>query len=412
MLQERKMALDLERNIASHRREMLEFARALISIPTENPPGTAAKECAAMLGDRLRRMKLPIEPKTPVGLVRSFYGRGKRTLYFHGHYDVVPAASRAQFTPVIRRGELLGRGSSDMKGGLVAMIYAVRALRECHVKLDGRIALTFVPDEETGGARGSQVLVDHGLIEKDAIGMLTPEPTDGVVWNASRGAVSLRVILRGKSAHVGLSHAGRNAFESMLAACRKLTELKVKVSARKTRYPIRPAAARHSILLLGGQCQGGTNFNTVPAECSFTIDRRTNPEENLAAEKHRLFEIFSKLKRRGIDLEVKVLQEGQPSATAKETELSRALAGAVRQVARKTPRFEVCPGLLETRFYNSIGVPALAYGPGLLSVSHGPDEYVPVGNIFDCALIYALTAVKVLGTHSGRTRNTHKGERS
>ena len=406
------MALDLERNIASHRREMLEFARALISIPTENPPGTAAKECAAMLGDRLRRMKLPIEPKTPVGLVRSFYGRGKRTLYFHGHYDVVPAASRAQFTPVIRRGELLGRGSSDMKGGLVAMIYAVRALRECHVKLDGRIALTFVPDEETGGARGSQVLVDHGLIEKDAIGMLTPEPTDGVVWNASRGAVSLRVILRGKSAHVGLSHAGRNAFESMLAACRKLTELKVKVSARKTRYPIRPAAARHSILLLGGQCQGGTNFNTVPAECSFTIDRRTNPEENLAAEKHRLFEIFSKLKRRGIDLEVKVLQEGQPSATAKETELSRALAGAVRQVARKTPRFEVCPGLLETRFYNSIGVPALAYGPGLLSVSHGPDEYVPVGNIFDCALIYALTAVKVLGTHSGRTCNTHKGERS
>src|ERR1051326_6489629 len=218
MLQERKMALDLERNIASHRREMLEFARALISIPTENPPGTAAKECAPMLGDRLRRMKLPIEPKTPVGLVRSFYGRGKRTLYFHGHYDVVPAASRAQFTPVIRRGELLGRGSSDMKGGLVAMIYAVRALRECHVKLDGRIALTFVPDEETGGARGSQVLVDHGLIEKDALGMLTPEPTDGVVWNASRGAVSLRVILRGKSAHVGLSHAGRNAFESMLAA--------------------------------------------------------------------------------------------------------------------------------------------------------------------------------------------------
>jgi acetylornithine deacetylase/succinyl-diaminopimelate desuccinylase-like protein len=279
------------------------------------------------------------------------------------------------------------------------------------VKLDGRIALTFVPDEETGGARGSQVLVDRGLIEKDAAGMLTPEPTGGVVWNASRGAVSLRVTLKGKAAHVGLSHAGRNAFESMLTACQEIIALKAKVSVHKTRYSIRPSAARHSILLLGGQCNGGTNFNTVPAKCSFTIDRRTNPEEDLASQKHRLFEIFSKLKRRGMDLEVELLQEGEPSATPRHSELSHALAGAVRHVTHKAPRFEMCPGLLETRFYSRIGVPALAYGPGLLSVSHGPGEYVPVRNIFDSALIYALTAVKVLGSaHFGPTRYAFKEE--
>ena len=291
-----------------------------------------------------------------------------------------------------------------MKSGLGAMIYAVRAIQECALKLDGRIALAFVSDEETGGARDSQVLVDHGLIEKDAVGMLTPEPTGGAVWNASRGAVSLTVTLRGKAAHVGLAHAGRNAFEAMLTAAQELMELKAKIGARKTRYSIRPAAARHSILLIGGQCRGGTNFNTVPAECSFTIDRRTNPEEDLAAEKRRLFEIFSRLKSGGLDLEVELLQQGEPSATVRDHELSRVLASAVQQVTRKTPRFEMCPGLLETRFYNRIGVPALAYGPGLLSVSHGPSEFVPVRNIFDCALVYALTAVKVLRAHSGRTR--------
>jgi len=402
--QELKMSRELKRRIASHRREMLEFARQLISIPTENPPGKGAEKCAGVLRDRLRRIGFPIEPKTPGGSVRSFYGRGKPTLYFHGHFDVVPAASPAQFQPAIRAGKLFGRGSSDMKSGLVAMIYAVRAIQECNLKLDGRIALTFVADEETGGARGSQALMDHGLIEKDAAGMLTPEPTGGVVWNASRGAVSLRVTLKGKAAHVGLAHAGCNAFEAMLTAAQELMEMKARIAGRKTRYSIRPGAARHSILLLGGQCHGGTNFNTVPAECSFTIDRRTNPEEDLAAENRRLFEIFSRLKRGGMDLEVELLQQGEPSATPRSNELSRALASAVRQVTRKAPRFEMCPGLLETRFYSRFGVPALAYGPGLLSVSHGPAEFVPVRNIFDCALVYALTAVKVLSAYPGHLK--------
>jgi len=101
---------------------------------------------------------------------------------------------------------------------------------------------------------------------------------------------------------------------------------------------------------------------------------------------------------------VELLQEGEPSATPPDHELSLALANVVRQVTRKAPQFEMCPGLLETRFYNRIGVPALAYGPGLLSVSHGPGEFMPVRNIFDCALVYALTAAKVLNAHSGRTR--------
>jgi len=57
----------------------------------------------------------------------------------------------------------------------------------------------------------------------------------------------------------------------------------------------------------------------------------------------------------------------------------------------------MCPGLLETRFYAQKGIAALAYGPGLLAVSHGPHEFVPVRNIENCALVYALTAVRLLG---------------
>ena len=69
---------------------------------------------------------------------------------------------------------------------------------------------------------------------------------------------------------------------------------------------------------------------------------------------------------------------------------------ALRFVTGEEPGFEMCPGLLETRFYAARGIPAYAYGPGLLTVSHGPNEFVPIRNIAQCAAVYALTAADVL----------------
>src|SRR5262249_49100908 len=136
----------------------------------------------------------------------SSYGAGEQILYFHGHYDVVPAADSAQFQPWIAGGKLFGRGSSDMKSGLAAMIGAVQALKVCGIPLQGKIGLIIAPDEETGGQRGSQSLAERGLLGRHGIGMLTAEPTSGVVWNANRGAISLRVWVKGKPAHVGLHY--------------------------------------------------------------------------------------------------------------------------------------------------------------------------------------------------------------
>ena len=77
--------------------------------------------------------------------------------------------------------------------------------------------------------------------------------------------------------------------------------------------------------------------------------------------------------------------------------LGQVLSGHIGSVTGKEPAFEMCPGLLETRFYAARGMPAFAYGPGLLTVSHGPNEFVPIGNIAQCALIYALTGAEMLG---------------
>src|SRR6266851_3460865 len=330
--------------------EMAALLGELVAIPTENPPGKNYRACADLLGNRLRRMGLECErleagePREntsdgPIILVAS-YGRGERVLYFHGHYDVVPAQSGEQFQPMRKEHFLFGRGSCDMKGGIVAMLYAILALKECGAELSGKAGLMLVPNEET---------------------------------------------------------EGENAFERMHRVVERLQELKREVEQRTTLFNIGAGQARNSILMLGGQSGGGANFNVVPEKCWFTVDRRINPEEDLDAEKARLLGVLEQCKHEGIPLEWEILQEGSSAACREDNPLGKVLAGNVKAVTGQAPRFEMCPGLLETRFYAAEELPAYAYGPGLLAVAHGPNEHVDLRKMIDCAAIYALTAVDILG---------------
>jgi len=382
--------------------EMAAFLAELVAIPTENPPGKHYRTCARFLERHLRQFDLdcqrfaPTDSRNeiddaPVCLLASF-GGGERLLYFHGHYDVVPAQSAEQFQPFRKNHFLFGRGACDMKGGIVAMLYSILALKECGPELNGKIGLMLVPDEETGGKRGSAWMAREGMLGKNGVGMLLAEPTSGAVWNANRGAISLRVRVLGKSAHVGLQHQGANAFERMHRVVERLEQLKREVEQRSTKCTVGAEQMRNSILMLGGQSGGGANFNVVPQECWFTIDRRINPEENFDEEKATLLGVLEECKQSGIPLEWDVLQEGRSAVCREDEALGESLSRSVQTVTGEAPCFEMCPGLLETRFYASRGIPAYACGPGLLTVAHGPNEYVDLRKVVDIAAIYALTA--------------------
>src|SRR5260370_2464587 len=187
--------------------EMAALVAELVAVPTENPPGKNYRACADLLENRMREWGFECErleagdPKegtgeSPVCLIAN-YGRGERVLYFHGHYDVVPAQSREQFQPVRKDHFLFGRGSGDMKGGIVAMLYAILALKESGAELDGRIRLTLVPNEETGGAGGAAWLAAPGPVGRGGIEMLLAGPAIGVVWQGNPRAISMRVRVRG-----------------------------------------------------------------------------------------------------------------------------------------------------------------------------------------------------------------------
>ena len=393
------LAASVRRRLQRDRADLVELASELIRIPSENPAGKRYASCATLISRRLRELGFGVRTLNPSGdgpCVVGTYGEGGRALYFSGHYDVVPAQDRSQFEPAVRKGNLHGRGAADMKGGIAAMAFAIRALAASGFEPKGRVISISVPDEETSGPRGTIALARAGLIEPGAIGMLTMEPTSGVVWNANRGVISLRVTVHGKPAHVGLHFRGVNAFRGMLTVAEMFAILDAEVSERTTRFNISPEAARRSVLLLGGELSGGHNFNVVPDRVSFTVDRRTNPDEDFDVERARLLDVANQARARGVRCDVEVLQEGRSAATDANGDLGQALASSIRGVTGKAAPFELCPGVLETRHYAALGIPSLAYGPGLLSVAHGPHEFVSVPRLLECAEVYARTAIQLL----------------
>ena len=386
---------DVKRALDDEREAMQQLLAALVAVPSENPPATGYTRCVELLVATLAQLGLPYEtisipspPDAPRTAIRAWLGTGTPVLYFHGHYDVVPAQSPSQFAPRLEGDTMFGRGSSDMKGGLVAMLYAARALQRADVRLNGRLELLFVPDEETGGEYGSGALAAAGRLGTDGIGMLLPEPTSGVVWNANRGAITLEISVKGRAAHVGLQHQGINAVERAVPILSSLFELKRELDARGG-----------SVLLVGGRVEAGTNFNVVPAFCRFSVDRRTDPLEDFDAEKRRLLEIIEQARAGGLEIDVRTIQEGRSSSTPSDAPLGCALAASVAAIIGETPVFEPCPGLLEIRFYVERGVPAFAYGPGVLAVSHGPQEFVKISRMVECAKVYALTAMRMLASN-------------
>jgi succinyl-diaminopimelate desuccinylase len=381
--------------------EMAALVEELVRVPTENPPGRELGRCARILDDALERLGfspevIELEPTGSLegpAVVRGAAGDGADVVYYHGHFDVVPAQSPSQFSPVRRDGRIVGRGSADMKGGLVSMLYGAAAARDLAL-LDGRrIVLHFVCDEETGSAAGSGHLRQAGLIDPGALAMVTAEPTGGVIWHACRGAITLRVRTAGREAHVGYVHEGVNAFEHMIRIAEPLTALSHELLAKRTSFPVESEEAAGSMLVVGGQAGAGAGFNVVPGAAWFSIDRRFNPEEDLDEELARLTGMIEQASRAaGADVEIEVLQEQPSGSTDEDHPAARTLARCVEAVEGSSPAFRLCPGVLDTRWYSQLGIPAFAYGGGRLDVSHGPNEYIEEEAMRRCAAVYALFA--------------------
>lgn len=388
--------------VDARREEMTALLVEFCAIAAENPPGTDLVPSQTWIEQTLARYGIRSESHHTSRsggdhrVIIGSIGDTGPVMYLHGHYDVVPAFTADQYVPAVRDGAVFGRGASDMKGGLVAMLIAALVHRD--LGGGGRIRLVYVPDEETGGANGSERMAEHKLIDAtDCVGAIVGEPSYPDVWYAARGAFTVKVTVHGRPAHVGLHYTGDNAFERAQHVVARLFAYRDTIARHRTTLMIEPEAARESIMLIGGLATGGTNFNIVPDQFSFTIDRRPNPDEDYGRARQELLDLLAEIGKEH-PLTVEILQDVLPAHTDVAVPLVRTVQAAIRRAGNREAPLSMCPGCLETRIYSSLGIPSLAYGPGPLTQMHGPSEHVPIDNLVEAATVYAITLGEHLGT--------------
>jgi succinyl-diaminopimelate desuccinylase len=280
------------------------------------------------------------------------------TLVLHGHLDVVPGRPE-QFVPRIDGDRLYGRGAYDMKGGLAAMMCAVRDLAE-----QNRVRVHFlcVCDEEsdTPTQRGSDYLVEKGYTGDFAI---TGEPTDLHIGVQAKGVLAIRIEVRGKAAHGSTPWLGDNAVLKAVEVFRQIEKLPF-ADASTELFP------QPSISL--GRIIGGDALNKVPDRCVIDVDIRYLPGQD----PKRILEQIEAIP----DTDVSIIFHRDPAVVSRHNPYVHMLADAVME-GSSVDRISVGrDGASDAISFLEAGVPAVEFGPSG-GGHHGPGEWVSIASL-------------------------------
>jgi acetylornithine deacetylase len=327
---------------------------------------------------------------------------GDPALILSGHADVVPAGDLAlwpgdPFVPRLEGGSVHGRGACDMKGGLVACIAAVRALRDAGARLVRPLAVHSVIGEEDGGL-GSWATLARGH-RGDAC--VIPEPTDGAVVTANAGALTFRLEVTGAAAHAAMRDRGVSAVEVFERVHAGLRELEAE---RQAGADPRFEGERYPYGISIGKVAAGNWASSVPdrlvAEGRYGVRLGEPVDEARRVFEKRVAELCAGSSWLAAH-PVRVTWTGGAFASG-ELPVGHPLLPAMRTAVADAggppdaPERAV-PAGSDLRLYAAAGIPTLHYGPGDLRLAHGPGERVPVDELMTATRALALLALRSCG---------------
>jgi succinyl-diaminopimelate desuccinylase len=403
--------------------EMTAFLQDIVRIPTVNPPGENYTGCAQRIGRQLEQFGYKVQyiaaegrpehsAKYPrINVMGRMEGTSARpTLHFNGHFDVVPVGQGWTLDPfggVVRDGKIFGRGVTDQKAGIAASIFAVEALRRAGVRLKGSVEQSGSVDEESGGFAGVAYMAEHKFIHRDRTDfVIITEPLNvDRVCLGFRGVYWFKVLTHGRIAHGSMPFYGVSAVDQMTEFLHRIThELKPKLRSRRTAMPVEPPGARFASLnvnaVFGGQPENEPQTPCVVDRCGAIFDRRFLAEERIEDVKGEVLAILEKLQ--AADPEFRYSMEDlmlvHPVQTSASAELPATVAGAIEQVIGRKPSMIASPGTYDQKHVMRIGhvEQCIAYGPGILDLSHQPDEYCKIDDLVNGAKVMALAAMRLL----------------
>jgi len=356
------------------------LTKSLLRFDTINPPGRE-RDCARFAGAMLQEWGFDVqyfeysEERTSV-VARLGGSERKSPLCLTGHLDVVALGSRKwskdPFAGETAGDKLYGRGVSDMKSGVAAMLLAARSFSKSLSNTPG-IVLVLTAAEE-GGCIGSQHLAQTQLLGR-AGAMVVGEPTGNLPFVGHKGSIKFYARFKGKSAHGSMPELGDNAVYKAARAVAKLEAFSFKAK----KHPVMGAPT-----LNVGTFQGGAGINLVPDSAVVGVDIRTVPGMD-----HR--KLLSRMKSAvGKGVEIEMQSDLDPVWTDPKNEWAQRVAEICMDVTGKTPKTRAATYMTDAaNLHKAYGrVPTVVLGPGEPGQAHQTDEYASMERIRESVAIY------------------------
>lgn len=381
------------RSVDLLRDELVSLTQELVRIPST--PGQE-EHVQSLVRSKLNEIGFEVDTfakdSTRPNLLGKLRGKGSKDILFIGHVDNIPLDNPEEwrfppYSAQIADGRIFGRGASDMKSGLAAMIVAAKAIKQMGRELNGSYSILAVVDEEVESEYGMKYLADNRLIASDAAIFGEPSFPDVVV--KLKGGVWLKITTFGKSVGSGWPEQGINAVTKM---SKILLELE-KLNLGETSDPLlgRPTIAS------GTTIRGGEMMHSIPSRCEATVDIYTIPGQNAHDVVSKVEHSLELLKKSDNDLECKVekIFETEPYETSVNEPIYESLQSSIATVFGKQAMPTGVPSVGDARFMRGLGIPSIAaYGPGEKGKGHVSNESVSIDSLLSVTKVYALTALR------------------
>lgn len=378
------------------------FLQDLVRIPS---PSTREKDVAIRLAEEMHTIGFPEVWTDRVGNVIGRIGPGHGPkLLFNGHMDTVDVGEperwpRPPYEGQIEGGVLYGRGACDMKGGLAAMVYSVKALLDAGIELAGDLHVVGVVQEEPCEGMAMQVLVEEEGLRPDYV--VLGEPSNLQVRLGHRGRLEVGVQVRGKAAHASSPDLGSNAIQNA-------ARLIFGIELLAPRLATDPFLGQGTLAVTQIESRAASR-NAIPDCCDFYIDRRLTLGET---ESKAIAEVQNIIRTEEVDAQVNVTEYKATSYTGYECQqrnvfpawvtpeddsLVQGMVRSVRETLGFRPRLGRWGFSTDGTYTAGVAnIPTVGFGPGEERYAHTLEEQIRLNDVVDAARVYARLAAEML----------------
>jgi succinyl-diaminopimelate desuccinylase len=409
------MLTDIEQGVLDcvDPQEVITWTQQLVRIPSVYRPktGEGEEKAAEWIRERFQWMGLEthwevVAPGRPnvIGLLKGASASDSATLMLEGHTDVVTEGDPnawsygGSFSAEIVDGRMYGRGASDMKGGLVAAMCAVRAIIRSGVRLKGDILIAALVDEE-GLMLGVKHFVERGWARRVSAAIIC-EPEENHLCIAQKGVMWANIMCTGVMAHGAMPLTGVNSTYPMAALLTRLRELEAAEIARVGNHKF---LGQPSITptIIQSPVSGEPQNNVMPAQTRLTLDCRLIPgqtPEDLEGKVRHLFDEVAAHEDGRLRFDFQVIEARPPTFIDRDAPFVKTLHAAYRDTTGREPIYGGVPGTTDgTILFARAGVPVVAVGPGDMRIPHHINEWLGIDELVEATRFYAVAAMRFLG---------------